>query len=113
MPFVITEPQKINGTTLGFSVYPYHFSFSDNFKSRDFNQKLVVFKLKDSKFIEIDEKVFEVSFADHKVERNFVEKTLKNFVVENPKYITNPQEVVDCFITEKNFSAEKTKEKIF
>ena len=51
MPFIITEPQKIEGTNLGFSVYPYHFSFEDKFRERGINQKIVIFKIKDSEFV--------------------------------------------------------------
>lgn len=98
MPFIVTEPQRIEGTSLGYSVYPYHFSFEDHFeKMRNYNQKIVVFKLKESEFVEVDCKVFESKFADYIVSRNHVENTLKEFVIAHPEYINDPKQVVSFF----------------
>lgn len=97
MPFIITEPQKIDGTILGFAIYPYHFSFQDRFeKKREFNQKLLIFVMKDSPFNEISHVVFENKYSDAEVSRNYVDKKLKNFIDNNPKYVVNP-ELVDEF----------------
>lgn len=112
MPFIITEPQKIEGTNLGFSVYPYHFSFEDKFRDKGTNQKLVIFKLKDSEFVEAESKVFEVKFADFMVSRGFVSKTLKEFVVDNPQYIKEPTKVVKFFDNTISFDKNEKEAKI-
>ncbi len=112
MPFIITEPQKIEGTKLGFSVYPYHFSFNDKNRDRSSNQKLVIFKLKDSQFIEPDFKVFELKYADHIAARNFVDKNLKEFVVAHPEFVTEPQKVVEYFNGGLSFEKDKEEVKI-
>lgn len=97
MPFIITEPQKIEGTNLGFAVYPYHFSFQDRRKDRLHNQKLVIFELKESKFVEIEKKVFENTYADHVVPRNYVDYNLKEFITEHPQCVKDPKAVVEYF----------------
>lgn len=107
MPFMMTEPQRIEGTKLGYSVYPYHFSFQDHTRQKDCNQKLVVFELKDSKFVEVEKKLIEIQFADYLVSRDFVAQNLKKFVVEHPCFVTNPQRVVEFF---KNKTAIDDKE---
>lgn len=93
----MTEPQKIDGTTLGFSIYPYHFSFQDKIKDKSSNQKLVIYKLKNSEFIEPECKVFEEKFASHLVPRNHVERLLKEFVVANPQYVQSKRRAVEFF----------------
>lgn len=110
MPFIITEPQKIEGTNLGFSVYPYHFSFEDKFRERGINQKIVIFKLKDSEFVETEKKVFELKFADFMVSRGFVSKTLKEFVIDNPQYVKEPTKVVSFF--DNTISFEKSQKEV-
>ena len=105
MPFMITEPQRVEGTKLGFSIYPYHFSFQDRFeKPRDFNQKLVVFLLKDSKYIEVEAKLYEEKFMDHAVQNNFVDKTLKKIIKANPQFVDDCEKVQRYF--SKGFHAE-------
>ncbi len=110
MPFIISEPQKIEGTMLGFSVYPYHFSFQDRNRDKNSNQKLVIFKLKESKFIEPDYKLFELSYADFLVSRNFVDKNLKEFIISHPQYVVDPQKVVAYF--DGAFSFDKKEKEV-
>ncbi len=110
MPFIISEPQKIEGTTLGFSIYPYHFSFQDRNRDKNCNQKLVIFKLKESKFVETECKVFELGYADFMVARNFVDKNLKEFIISHPQYVIEPQKVVDYF--EGAFSFKKSEKEV-
>lgn len=110
MPYIITEPQRIEGAKLGFSVYPYHFSFNDKNRDRSSNQKLVIFKLKDSEFVESEFKVFELKYADHIAARNFVDRKLKEFILDHPEFVTEPQKVVDYF--SGGISFEKNKEEV-
>ena len=105
---MLTEPQRIEGTRLGFSVYPYHFSFEDRFTKRDFNQKLVVFVLQDTKYIEVRHKIYEKKFADYAVPRDFVDTTLKTVVSAYPNLVDEPEKLKKFFSREENVE-EKSK----
>jgi len=96
MPFLTTEPQKIAGTSLGFAVYPYHFSFNDHIENRGFNQKLVIVKLKGSPFIEVEKTLFEEKIVTENVYRNYIDDTLKKFVETHKEYIRD-KDAVDKF----------------
>ena len=112
MPFLITEPQKIDGTQLGFAIYPYHFSFNDYFGvDRKVNQKLTIFKMKDSQFVEIERPLFEYKFKDDEVPRNYVDALLKNFITKNPQYVINYEKVKGFFA--KGVHSNKDDEKVF
>ena len=113
MPFILTEPQRIEGTKLGFSIYPYHFSFQDKFDlPRNFNEKLVVFALKDSRFIEVSCKVAEVHYMDYAVDRDFVDKTLKNIIKQYPQFVTDPNKLKDYFSKENCIAEKEPKSKV-
>ncbi len=101
MPFIVTEPQKIDGTQLGFAVYPYHFSFQD-FVERDrkYNQKLLIFKMKTSPFVEVDKVLHEEKFLDSEVSRHFVNDRLRSFISANSEYVIDPARTNQFF--EKN-----------
>lgn len=101
MPFIVTEPQKIEGTQLGFAVYPYQFAFQDFVgKDRKFNQKLLIFKMKNSPYIEIDKVLYEEKFLDSEVSRCHINDKLKKFVSENCKYVVDSSRAKKFF--EKN-----------
>ena len=54
MPYIVTEPVKIEGTKLGYALFPYQFSFADiKRESDDHLMRLYIYELKDSKFIEV------------------------------------------------------------
>jgi hypothetical protein len=100
----MTEPQRISGTRLGYSVYPYSFSFEDRFVKRDFNQKLVVFVLQDTKYIEVRHKLYEKKFADYEVSRDFVDNTLKNIISLYPNLVDDREKVEKFFIRENAYN---------
>lgn len=112
MPYMVTEPQKIEGTNLGYSIYPYHFSFEDKFRDKAINQKLVIFKLKESQFVETESKVFEHKFADFMVSRGYVDKILKEFIIQNPQFVKEPEKVVSFFDNTISFENDKKEVKI-
>ena len=92
MPFLVTEPQRIEGTKLGFAIYPYHHSFDDHIDfSTKYNQKLMFFKLKDTPYNEIDKVLGEERYLFNDVYRGFVENKIKEFVCKNPQYVVDPQ----------------------
>lgn len=98
MPFIITEPQRIEGTQLGYSVYPYNFSFQDHFeRDRKVNQKLLIFKLKDSPFIEVEKILFQETFVDNQVSRFYVDQKLKEFTENNTNYVLDQKRLGNFF----------------
>lgn len=88
MPFIVTEPQKIEGTTLGYAIYPYTFSFQDRFENASqLSQKLLFFRMKDTPFNEIDRVVFEKTYEVEKVSSNLLDATIINFVKAHPEFV--------------------------
>lgn len=114
MPFLVTEPQRIEGTVLGFSVYPYHFAFAEQNPSAQYNQKLMIFKLKDSQFIEVDKVLHEHRFRYEDVATNYVPIELKKYVAKHPEYVLNTGKMCEYFAgnTTSNTSPLKPTEKI-
>lgn len=81
---------KIEGTRLGYAIYPYQFSFLDNFQVDDKNfAKLYIFELKDSQFVEINRTLFQKEFSLSMQNSDVVNKTLKKFLVNNQEYISD------------------------
>ncbi len=112
MPFIVTEPQKIEGTQLGFAVYPYQFNFQDFVeKDRKFNQKLLIFKMKNSPYIEIDKVLYEEKFLDSEVSRHHVNNTLKKFISENREYVVDGSRAEKFF--ERNIYGREEKTRIY
>lgn len=112
MSFIVTEPQKIEGTQLGFAVYPYQFNFQDFVeKDRKFNQKLLIFKMKNSPYIEIDKVLYEEKFLDSEVSRHHVNNTLKKFISENREYIVDGSRAEKFF--ERNIYGREEKTRIY
>lgn len=97
MPFLVTEPQKIDGTKLGYAVYSYHHSFFDHFDFSQYNQKLMIFKMKDSAFLEVESVLAEEHFKYQEASRSFVDKKLFSYVKNNPQYIEDSQKVTQFF----------------
>ncbi len=97
MPFLITEPQRIGGTTLGYSVYPYHHSFDDHANPLLGNQKLVIFALKNSPFIETDHIVHQEMFKYENTTSGYVDERLKDFVSKHEEYVFDKRAVSDYF----------------
>lgn len=112
MPFIVTEPQKIEGTQLGFSVYPYHFDFQDFVeKDRKFNRKLIIFKMKNSPYMEVDKVLFEEKFLNEEVKREFVNERLKSFISSHQEYVFDKEKTEKFF--EKSVYKRDEKEKLF
>ncbi len=97
MPFLVTEPQRILGTTLGYCIYPYHQSFDDHIDSRKGNQKLIIVALKNSEFMEIDHVVHEEFYRYENVGTNYVDDRLKDFVAKHGEYVFDKRSVSDFF----------------
>ncbi len=98
MPYFVTEPVKIEGTSLGYSIYPYQFSFFDNFRAKEENSvRLYIFKLKESEFIEIEKPLFKKDFSISMQNSVVIEETLKKFVVENEQYVKNIEDLQKFF----------------
>lgn len=97
MPFLITEPQKIDGTKLGYAVYPYHASFDDHIDTRDYNHKLMIFKMKDGPFMEAEKIVHEEHYRYQDVHHGYVDERLYEFLKYNQEYITDKSQVVAFF----------------
>lgn len=98
MPYFVTEPVKIEGTSLGYALYPYQFSFLDNFRaSEDNSVRLYIFVLKESEFIEIKKPLYKKDFSISMQNSVVIEETLKKFVIKNEQYIKNVEELQDFF----------------
>ena len=94
MPYFVTEPIKIEGTNLGYAIYPYQFSFLDIFRvEEEKTVRLKIFKLKKSDYTEICETLFQQDFSVSMQNSSEIKKTIKNFVVQNPQYVENVNEV--------------------
>ncbi len=104
MPFVITEPQRIEGTKLGFAVYSYHFSFDDkiNFEQK-YDRKLMIFKLKDTPFNEVDKILHEEKFLFNENMRGDINNFLQDYVKENSKYVTDLRKMAEYFARSNNY----------
>ena len=108
MPYMISEPQRVEGTSLGFAVYPYYFSFEDHIDFSDkHDKKLVVFKLKDTKFVEVEKTLHEERFQGEEVRRGFVDRFMQKFLDDNPMYVTD-QNKLDAYMSEHKVYGEKT-----
>ncbi len=90
MPYIVTEPVKIEGTKLGYALFPYQFSFADiKRESDDHLMRLYIYELKDSKFIEVEKTLFQKDFSISMQSAHIVEETLKDFIVKNQDYVQN------------------------
>ena len=109
MPFIVTEPQRIEGTQLGYAVYPYQFSFEDHiWFEKKYDRKLMIFKLKDSPFNEVEKVLHEDKFLFAEEKRGYIDGVLKNFVCKNGQYVTNFTQMGKYFTRQTNFNlAEK------
>lgn len=106
MPFLITEPQKIDGTKLGYAVYPYHESFDDHFVPKEYNQKLLIFKMKDSPFVEAEKILHEEHFKFQDIHRGFVDERLFQFVKNNQDFIVDKNKVTNFFSRLQNLNKQ-------
>ena len=98
MPFIVTEPQRIEGTELGFAVYPYHFNFQDFLeKDRKFNNKLLIFKMKHSPFAEVESVLFESRYSDQVESKYYVNDVLKEFIKTHQQYIIDREKLERFF----------------
>ncbi len=105
MPFIITEPQRIEGTKLGFAVYSYRFSFEDHIDfSKKYDQKLMIFKLKDAPFNEVEGVLHEHRFLFNDVARGYVDDVLKKYVGAHPQYVTDENKCEKFFAPKSNNS---------
>ena len=107
MPFIVTEPQRIEGTRLGFAVFPYQFDPSDHITVNDGDRKLCVFLLKKSPFVEVERVLAEKLFRYEEASKDFVDKSLQAFVLKHPEYITDQKGFCDFF--GKETQSEKSK----
>lgn len=107
MPYYVTEPIKIEGTKLGYAIYPYQFSFLDIKRVRENNfVKLNIFELKDGEFLEIEKTVYQESLQISMHNSHIIEEKLKKFIVENEKYVEDAEKL------EKFFDSKKESEKV-
>ena len=109
MPFLVTEPQRIEGTRLGFAVFPYEFGFDDHITAKDGNRKLYVYLLKDGQFIEIEKTLGVKLFRYEEVQHDYVDKKLLQFVLKHKEYITDKKGFCDFF--GKATQSEKSQKK--
>lgn len=94
MPYIITEPVKIEGTDLGYAVYPYQFSFLDHVKVTENNAaKLYIFKMKESRFIEVEKTLFEKEFSLSMQTAHVVDETLKKFIITHEKHVKDAEKL--------------------
>ena len=98
MPYIVTEPVKIPGTKLGYAVYPYQKHFLDKNKNGDDNTaKLLIFEIKNSKFIEVEKTLFEKEFSLSMQNAKVVDNILKKFIVEHERYVDNVEAMSEFF----------------
>lgn len=109
MPFLVTEPQKIEGTKLGFAVFPYQFDFNDHITSKEGNRKLYIYLLKDSSHIEVEQILGEELFRYEDVAHDFVDKRLQLFALKHPEFIVDKKGFCDFF--GKGTQSEKSQSK--
>ncbi len=109
MPFFITEPQRIEGTKLGYAIFPYEFDFDDHITAKDGNRKLYVYLLKDSPFVEVERPLAVNVFHYEEVPRDYVSKKLQSFVTKHPEYVTDEKGFCDFF--GKKTQSEKSQSK--
>ncbi len=98
MPYIITEPIKISGTRLGYSLYHYQFSFMDDIRpSEEKPVRLKIFQLKESEFNEIDKTLYQKDFSASMQNLSEIKTILKNFLAGNPQYVENLDEMKAFF----------------
>lgn len=97
MPFLVTEPQKVEGTKLGFAIFPYEFDFDDHITAKAGNRKLYVYLMKDSPFLEVDKILAVNLFSYEEVSRDYVDKKLQSFALKHPEFITDKKGFCDFF----------------
>ena len=94
MPYIIKEPVKIEGTDLGYAVYPYQFSFLDHVKVTENNAaKLYIFKMKESRFMEVEKTLFEKEFSLSRQTAHVVDETLKKFIITHEKHVKDAEKL--------------------
>lgn len=103
MPYIITEPQKVLGTKIGYSIYPYNFSFQDKIQKKE-HYKFVIFKLKDSPFVEADRKLSEQTILKDDLSRNLIENILKSFLKDKPSLVEDKNKMEQYFFKEESLS---------
>lgn len=102
MPFLVTEPVKITGTSLGYAIYPYEFSFLDREKLGNHNViKLCIFQMKDSNFIEIDKVLYQKEMALTMQNAHVVDEQLKKFIMQNEKCVKDYRKLEAFFDSSK------------
>lgn len=105
MPFIVTEPQRIEGTRLGYAVYSYHFSFEDHIEfEKKYDRKLMIFKLKDTPFAEVDKVLHEEKFRFVETNRGFVDSVLKSFICQNGHYVCDFEKMDKYFQRTNNYN---------
>ena len=98
MPYIVTEPIKIPGTKLGYAVYPFQTHFLDRISRREEHPiKLYIFELKDSNFIEVEKTLFQKDISLSLQNAKVVDNTLKEFVINNEKYVTDIDSMAKFF----------------
>lgn len=98
MPYIVTEPIKIDGTDLGFAVYPYQFSFLDQIrKGEESAAKLNIFQLKKTKFIEVEKVLYQKEFSLTMQTSNKIYSALKKFITQNGEYVRDVNAMATFF----------------
>ncbi len=112
MPFIITEPQRIEGTKLGFAIYPYHFSFDDKiYFEKKYDRKLMIFKMKETPFNEVDKILHEEKFVFNEITRRDLNNFLQDYIKKNSKYVTDLDKMAEYFARSSNYYLQKDDEK--
>lgn len=107
MAFIITEPVRIEGTRLGYAVYPYQFSVLDRVKKKHDDAKLYIFELKDTNFVEVERTLMQKDISLSMQASHEINYELKRFIMAYEGYITDIDKV------EKFFSEDKEKVRLF
>lgn len=105
MPFITTEPQRIEGTRLGYAVYSYQFSFQDHLTfEKKYDRKLMIFKLKDTAFVEVEKVVFEDKYCFNDVKNSYIDEVLKSFICQNAHHIVDIEKMDNYFKKSSNYN---------
>lgn len=103
MPYIKTEPMKIEGTDLGYAIYPYNFSFLDHEQQSVDSCQFMILQLKESEFIETEKILHSEKIDDDRLNKRVVEKRIKGFVMQNPEHLLDVDKFDNYF---KDYSIE-------
>lgn len=107
MPYIITQPQKIEGTRLGYAIYPYQFSFEDHMTGKG-DRKLVVMELAVAPVIDPICILTEEVYNHRDTRRGDIEMKLMQYVNSHPEFVLDKNECKAYFerIEEECFHRE-------